>query len=140
MSDEKKEFSVKTHYWDARTRQVAKVDTYRMHKIKGIEYWERPSGSGNLYAKDGSSLGRITNRSKLIIDKEAAHIDYEPPKSDAERQSIKFQESQVKIKELEAEINAIKMEKKFDNVENAASAAKAASDKAPAKVEVTAKK
>ena len=142
MSDLNKEFNVQTHYWDSKTRQCTKVDTYRMHKVKGVEYWERPAGSGNLFAKDGSTLGRITNRSKLIIDKAAEHVDYEPPKSPEERQSIKFQESQSKIKELEAEIASIKMEKKFAKEEKAAEAVKSDPVAAvyPKKVEVAAKK
>ncbi len=119
--EEKKEFEIQTHYWDSKSRKLSHKNPYRMWHVRGVQYWERPVGSGNLYTKDGAPCGRIVDFTKCIIDKNAKHIDWERPKTEEELRDIKFNELEAKNKELLRELDMIKKEKYYAAVEKSAS-------------------
>lgn len=121
----KKEFDLQTHGWDPQTRQLAWKNPYRMHHIKGVQYWERPVGSGNLYTKQDEPCGRIVDFKQLKIDKDAPHIEWEAPKSPAELAAAKQHELMSRNAELQAELDAIKKERKYEEMERKAKAEKA---------------
>lgn len=107
-------FDLRTHYIDPATRKVSHKNPYRMHAIKGVQYFERPVGSLNLFYKDGSPAGRIDeealkkNRWEVLVD--APHVDWVAPKTEAELREQQYEQAIARSKELEKELAAMKAE------------------------------
>lgn len=66
---------------DPVTKRIVKQNPYRLMVIEGVSYFEHPKGSGNLWYGDKSPAGRF-EKGKIV--KEAAHIAWEPPKTEDE--------------------------------------------------------
>lgn len=115
-------FDLRTHHFDGRGR-LKKVNHYRMHNHKGVNYFERPVGSGNLFSENNEPAGRVefleikNERGHVIksksFDFKAEHKDYVAPLSGQEK--LHFENEQLKnensvMKAALAEIEAIRAE------------------------------
>ncbi len=79
-------FDLITHPRDAKTGRVTKINPYRLHIMSGKdggEYFERPTGSGNLYYRDGKPAGQMVKNEhgQNIVKKNAPHIEWLAPKT-----------------------------------------------------------
>lgn len=83
-------FDLRTHVRDANTGRILKLQPYRMKIKDGVETFERPVGSGNLWFRDGSAANE--------------HKAFAAPVTEA--QTVNAQREQ--IAELQKELAAVK--------------------------------
>lgn len=107
-------FDIRVHYVDGATRKVTHKNPYRMHVVKGVQYFERPVGSLNLFYKDGSPAGRLDEKAlaknKMEVLVGAAHVEWVAPKSESELREMEYQAAIKKSAALEKELAAMKAE------------------------------
>lgn len=124
MAEQKEEgvkpFDIVVNKWDNKTKRMVEKNPYRLHVVRNVEYFERPVGSGNLYSKDGIPSGRMVNLRNMEIDRDAAHIEWTAPKTEADLKEIRYAEMQKRIAEYEAELTSIKKEQAGRKAEDAA--------------------
>lgn len=109
-------FDLKVHH---RTRKghLIKVDPYNLYIDKGTHYYERPILSGNLFFENNAPAGRIERdfdkNGNIISEKfdfTAAHKEYVPPVTGAEKLAAENADLQAKYAQAQAELAAIKAE------------------------------
>ena len=103
-------FDLVVHRRDEKTGRVTEVAPYRLYARDGIEYYERPKGSGNLFFKNNELAGRmIENR----VKKDAEHVEWIAPmnadQSLAHENAVQAQE----LAKIKAELDSMKREKKY---------------------------
>lgn len=110
-------FPLKVHHRDQKGHFLGK-SPYTMYVKNGVQYFERPVGSGNLFYENMESAGRIERikgkDGKSItakFDFEAAHKEYIAPLSGDQLMQIELAEARKKSEALELELAAIKAER-----------------------------
>jgi hypothetical protein len=106
---EKHGFDLQTHYWDNKSKRLSHKNPYRMHAIDGVQYWERPVGSCNLFYKNDEPAGRLDLK-KMKVLPEAEHIEWEAPKTAAELREVEFHDAKRENAELRKELEQIRKE------------------------------
>lgn len=136
-------FSKRTHYHNARGK-LLKTDHYRLHVREGVQYFERPINSGNLWFENGEAAGRVeyvnapgAKFASKRIDPEAPHKIYRAPLVGAEKLSFENQELVEAKENLQDENDALRAELQAIKAEMAAkqTSPKPARDAAPEKTE-----
>jgi hypothetical protein len=114
---EVKGFDMRVTHRDPRTGQITRRDPYIMRTVKkdgggSAQYFERPSGSGNLFDGQGNPCGRwdATKKEGERYDAKASHIAWERPKTEDEKLANALIAADAKNKALEAELAAVKAE------------------------------
>lgn len=110
-------FDLMTHEFNARGHLKSK-QVYRLHIKDGIQLYERPVGSGNLFYDNNEHAGRVEiklNKAGKIIsktfDREAAHKEFKVPVTGAEKLEMDLAESDAKLAAALKELEAIKAER-----------------------------
>lgn len=112
---EEQKFNLRTHHWDARGR-LKKRDNYRLHVKDGVQYFERPVNSGNLFYENNEPAGRVEyvpdekGRKFKKFDFEAEHKSYVAPLTGTEKLHFENQNLKDENAKLLAELEAIKQE------------------------------
>lgn len=110
-------FDLQTHKWNSKGG-LERVEHYRLHCIRGAQYFERPVGSGNVFYKSGEAAGRILlTGSSFAVDTDAKHIAFTPPPTGAEKVAKELADRTSEVARLEAELNAIKADRKYSELE-----------------------
>lgn len=106
-------FDLRTHVTDPATSKTKAVNTYRLHVLKGVRYFERPVGSGNVWYESGQSAGRIAfkENGEAVVNEKAEHIDYVPPLSGDMKLAAELAAAKAAAAEAQAELAAIKAER-----------------------------
>lgn len=113
-------FNLQTHKWNSRG-MLESVDHYRLHCIRGTQYFERPVNSGNVFYKSGDAAGRIVRSgTNFSVDHDAKHEAYTAPPTGAEKVAKELAHKSSEVERLEAELNAIRAERKFSEMEEKA--------------------
>lgn len=102
------EFDLRTHLRDEKSGVVVRKNPYRLYYREGIQYFERPVGSGNLWFKSGEPAGRMIDN-KI---QEVEHVAYNPPPTADEKLAMDLIVKDGKIAQLERELEAIRKEKR----------------------------
>lgn len=108
----RKEFDTRVHLRD-KHGNLESEQHYAYHIIDGIQYFERPIGSGNLFEPNGSPCGRMTNRRTLEVDAAAAHEEYVLPPTGAEAVQIELDLARSESEALRKELAALKKEREL---------------------------
>lgn len=114
-----KGFDLVTHKRDPKTGLVIEKDPYILRVLGAADggktrVWERPAGSGNLWDKSNTPIGRWDKtqpEGKRFIAG-AEHIAWTPPETNDQKLARSLVEKESKISELERELAAIKAEEK----------------------------
>ncbi len=110
-------FDLRTHDFNARGLLRGK-NAYRLHVVNGIQMFERPVNSGNLFYENNEEAGRVeyirSDKNNKVIGKkflnDAKHVAYKAPISGAEKLEMELAASQIKAEALQKELDAIKRE------------------------------
>lgn len=105
----KETFDLQTHETDRLTQKTTAVNLYRLHVINAVRYFERPVNSGNLWFENNKPAGRLTGPNQ--IDRAAAHIEFTPPPTGAERIARELVEAKKIALDAMVELEAIKKER-----------------------------
>lgn len=139
-----KTFSLKVHHRDRRGVLLNK-QPYTMFVKGGVQYFERPVNSGNIFFENMDPAGRVERHvdKKGVItakfDFEAEHKEYIPPVTGAEKIAMELEQSKAKNEALERELLAIKKERDLGaKLETAAQENKIQADRIEAAVEIAA--
>jgi hypothetical protein len=79
-----KRLNLVVHERHPKTGKVVASNPYRMFAIQGIQYFEKPKGSGNLYFKSGEPAGRLIlgeDGRTIRVDEKAKHQEWKPAPS-----------------------------------------------------------
>lgn len=117
----KEKFDILVHIRDRKTGRMIAENPYVLRKHHGVDYFERPKGSGNLYFGNNEPAGRY-EAGKFLPD--AAHKEWVKPLNEKELVAQAIAAKDDENAKLKAELNEIKREKKFAAVEDADKAAK----------------
>lgn len=109
-----KKFDLKTHTFNARGI-LTKINHYRLHVAGGVQLYERPVNSGNLWYENDEPAGRVTYEGdgkikRKVINNEAKHIAYSPPLTGEEKLHFEHENLKEENARLLREIESIKME------------------------------
>lgn len=98
---------------DRKTGRVIDENPYVLRVHGGVQYFERPKGSGNLFFGNNEPAGRYDKGRFLVGSARVDHIEWTKPLTDEDkvRQAVAAQAAENE--RLKAEINAIKREAKF---------------------------
>jgi len=108
--EERKDFDLVVHKRDAKTGRVTQVQPYRMFSRDGIEYFERPKGSGNLFFRNNEPAGRMIEDK---IKKGEKHLEWAAPLN-ADQQLAQQHASQAQeLAKVKAELEEMKREEKY---------------------------
>lgn len=113
--EEQEGFDLVVHKRDAKTGKVKAVSPYRLFTINGIQYFEKPKGSGNVFFKSGDKAGRIEwtkDGKSMRVDEKAEHKEWKPAISADEQASAVMAAKDLEIEKLRKEVAAIKREQK----------------------------
>lgn len=108
----KKEFDVRVHLRD-KHGNITEENHYAYHIIDGIQYFERPIGSGNLFEPNGEPCGRLTDRRRLEVDASAAHIAHKEAPTGAELIAQELDLARGESEALRKELAALKKEREL---------------------------
>ena len=103
-------FDLRTHYWDRETKRLSHINPYRLHTIDGVQYFERPKGSGNVFWKDGAPAGVIDLKS-MQVDLEASHVEWVAPLTQEQKEQEEVRAVLAQNEELRRELEMIKKDK-----------------------------
>lgn len=110
-------FDLRTHETDARGR-VKGTKLYRLHSKDGVQLFERPVDSGNLFYENNEEAGRVTvvkdKRGRIVgkkFDLDAKHVAFKTPMNEAEEMERKLDEANARAAAAEKELAAIRAEK-----------------------------
>lgn len=109
-------FDLRTHYWDA-TGKLVKRDPYVLYVRDGVQYYERPVGSGNLWFENNQPAGRMSRKthpdgkSHKQFDHAATHIEFTEPLSGEQEMHYELELERMQNAELKRELDAIKAER-----------------------------
>jgi len=117
----KEKFDVLVHQRDRKTGRMTAENAYVLRKHHGVDYFERPKGSGNLFFGNNEPAGRYEEGKFLA---KAEHIEWVKPLNEKELVAQAIASKDAENAKLKAELNEIKREKKFADVEDAAKVAK----------------
>ena len=121
----KKKFDIIVHHRDPKTGLVVKSDPYILRvcgetgSSEKARYWERPSGSGNLFDKNNNPVGRWVYEERNVRGKMvrsgkfspgAEHIAFVRPLTDDQKLANAVMETETANAALRAEIAALKAE------------------------------
>lgn len=118
MPDGSRQIDLTVHHRDARTGRITKVTPYKMRAVHGVQYFEYPIGSGNLWYKNGEEAGRAGDSGK--VNPKAAHEVWERPLSADEKEAQKYSQLEQENKKLLLELEEVKREQKFSAIEKKA--------------------
>lgn len=103
-------FDLRTHYWDRETKKLSHINPYRMHTIEGVQYFERPAGSGNVYWKNGKPAG-VLDLKTMKVDHEKAHVEWVAPLTAEQKEQEEVRAVLAQNAELRRELEMIKKDK-----------------------------
>ena len=110
-------FDLVTHRWDAQGKLVH-FAPYRKFIQSGVEYYERPVNSGNLWYENNQPAGRVIcefNEKGHICSKafdlSAQHVDYTPPLTGDQKLAAQLSTTMDENAALKAELAAIKKDR-----------------------------
>lgn len=114
VAQPEKKFDLKTHTFNARG-VLTKINHYRLHVTNGVQLYERPVNSGNLWYENDEPAGRVTYAGegkikRKVIDNEAEHIAYTAPLSPDEKVHFENENLKMENAKLLAEIEMIRKE------------------------------
>lgn len=128
-----KTFDLKTHTTDGLNGEVTLTNPYRLRIIGPIKFFERPVGSGNLWTEADEPAGRwIAGK----VDATAAHIEWIPPVSGAEKLQRELADARGTEAALRAELDAIKAEHEKTVIAKAQAASASKKEVVPEKAKV----
>ena len=104
-------FDLRTHYFDSQSKRLSHVNSYRLHTIDGVQYFERPKGSLNLFYKNNEAAGRLIDPIKMKVDTAAAHEEWVAPLSADQKEAAKTVATAAENVKLRKELEQIKKEK-----------------------------
>ena len=109
-------FDLRTHVWDSQGMLVEK-NTYRLHNKDGVNYFERPVNSGNLWYENNQPAGRVEYEfgkdgkiSSKKLDIGADHKEFTAPLTGDEKLHFELEQERSRNAQLAAELAAIKKE------------------------------
>lgn len=108
-----KEFDTLVHIRD-KFGNLVDENHYALHFVEGTPYYERPITSGNLWHPNGEPAGRLTDRSRLVVELGAEHVEYIKPLTGTEKISAELNLAREKNTELLRELEALKLEQAKD--------------------------
>ena len=102
-------FDTRVHITDAKTGRLLKFQPYKLHVVGGVEYYERPVKSGNLFYPDGKVAGRWVEgpNKQMYADTNAEHIEFVAAESEWQTEDAVRSENEA----LRAELAALKKDK-----------------------------
>lgn len=103
-------FDLVVQHRDPKTGRVVKVNPYRMIAHEGVQYFERPKHSGNLWFQNGEPAGRYENNE---VKRGAPHQEWIPPMTADDKLAQRVVSAEEENKRLRAEIEQIHREKKY---------------------------
>ena len=102
-------FDLRTHYFDNKTKRLSHVNAYRMHVIDGVQFFERPVGSCNVFYKSNEPAG-VIDLSKMKVDIKAEHQEWAAPLTAEQKEQFEVKALITRSAELERELAALKKE------------------------------
>ena len=105
---------LKVHTIDPKTKQVLRVNPFRVIISKGQRFYEWPKGSGNLWFENREPAGRLTEKGEPVTG--AKHEVWNPPMTMDASVGMSNKVLEQENKKLMAELAAIKQEKEMDAV------------------------
>lgn len=114
----KKSFDLKVTHRDEKTGLVTESDPYILRECAREgggrqRFWERPAGSGNLFDKSGTPIGRWDKtkpEGQRFIEGEK-HIAFQRPLTGDQKLRAEMIAKDVRLAEVERELAAVKAEK-----------------------------
>lgn len=113
-------FDLRTHETDARGR-IRGTKLYRLHSKDGVQLFERPVDSGNLFYENNEAAGRVVvvkdKRGRIVgkkFDRDAEHMAFKTPLNKQEEIEQKLAEANARAAAAEKELAAIRAEKGND--------------------------
>lgn len=110
IKDAQQSFDLIVHRRDTKTGRVTEVAPYRLFVKDGVEYFERPKGSGNLFFRNNEVAGRMVDGS---VKASAEHVAWVAPLNADQKLAQQSAAQAEEIRKLQLELDAMKREKKF---------------------------
>jgi hypothetical protein len=98
---------------DRKTGRVTEVNPYVLRVHQGVQYFERPKGSGNLFFGNNEPAGRYDKGRFLVGANAAEHVEWVKPLTDEDKVKQAVAAQAAENERLRAELNEIKREAKF---------------------------
>ncbi len=105
-------FDLRVHIRDPKSGAIVRKQPYRLHVIQGVQYFERPVGSFNLWYKSGEPAGRMVDGEPKP---EADHVDWKAPRTHDDDLRDKLVAQDAQIDQLKRELDNIRREKKYQS-------------------------
>lgn len=128
-------FDLRTLVRDERSGEILKNEPYTLHNEGGIEYFESPKGSGNLFYRNGEPAGRIefpkvdkqgrrVGKGEIKLGEE--HKEFEKPLDANADLFAQNKALSARNAEIERELAALKAEREANKPKPQAAAAQPA--------------
>lgn len=118
-------FDLVVQHRDSKSGRVVRENPYRMIAHEGVQYFERPKHSGNLWFLNGEPAGRMEDG---VIKRGAGHKEWTPPLTADQQLAQKVLNTEEENRRLKAELEQIHREKKYAPPASAGSSKADASD------------
>lgn len=122
------------HYFNPKTRQVEKVNPFRVIISQGVRYYEWPKGSGNLWWEDRTFAGALNSDGQPVRGK--AHTEWKPKVTVDEQVAIENAMLNQELEKVKKELEGIRREQELSLTHPKASKTESKVAKAQPKEEV----